>query len=201
MLDKSIPYHVVAMLLPKEQPLPDIPALPNGYAYRFFQPGDEAAWCDIETSVTEFDNPAQAREYFDREFTPYPAQLARNMVFITNPDGVPVANACAWLKADDANEQIQMLHWVAVRPEEQGKGLGRAVVCKTLSLFAGERKDIWLTTQTWSHVAIELYVSVGFHPHKTAVINRHKNDFEAAARVLEGAMRPKGYARFMYTAL
>ena len=205
MLDKNVPYFDVIMCLPDGEALPPVPALPPGYAYKLFEPGDEEGWCGTETSVGEFDSDGQAMEYFRREFAPYPKELLRRMAFIADESGILIANAAAWWRVDAERGAVPLLHWVAVRPSHQGKGLGRAVTCKALSLFSGpsvkEKGDIWLMTQTPSHVAIDLYVSLGFRAHKTAVIAGHKNGFDGAAKVLRKVMRPKAYARMMLTAL
>ena len=203
MLDKSLPYFDVVMCLPEGTALPETPPLPEGYAYTLYAPGDEAGWCATEAAVDEFDDEAQAMEYFRVEFAPHPKELPRRMVFIRDPQGVPVANAAAWWRMDDTRGRVPMLHWVAVKPSQQGLGLGRAVTLRALSRFADtkDKGDIWLTTQTWSHVAIDLYVDIGFRAHKTAIIAKHKNGFAGAAKVLEGVMRPKTYAKMMYTAL
>ncbi len=203
MLDKSIPYFDVIMYLPFAAPLPPVPALPDGYAYTFYAPGDAKCWCEIETSVDEFDSVPQAGEYFRRVFASQPGELSRRMVFVQNPSGDLVANASAWWGDDPDAGRIAMLHWVAVRPGEQGRGLGRAVTAKALSLFPslGPEGDIWLTTQTWSHAAIDLYLSLGFRAHRLATPMGHKNGFDGASRVLKDVMRPKSYALFMYTSL
>ncbi len=203
MLDKSVAYFDVIMCLPAGSRAPAPPALPPGYAYRLYRPGDAADWCAVEASVGEFVGESQAAEYFSREFAPYPDALAARMAFVMDAEGKTVATATAWWKQDEARGRLNMLHWVAVRPEAQGRGLGRAVTCKALSLFtqAEQKGDIWLTTQTWSHVAIDLYLKLGFRAHKTACVARHKNGFDGAARVLAPVMRPKSYARMMITAI
>lgn len=203
MLDKSIPYFDVIMCLPGGTPHPEVPQLTDGYAYKLYTPGDEAAWCATEAAVNEFDSETQALEYFRREFAPHLEPLKKRMAFIAAPDGALVANAAAWWKLDETEGRVPILHWVAVRPEHQGLGLGRAVTAKALSLFpkADREGDIWLMTQTWSHVAIDLYLSVGFRAHKSAIIAKHKNGFDSAVRVLEKVMRPKAFARMMYTAM
>jgi ribosomal protein S18 acetylase RimI-like enzyme len=203
MLDKSLPYFDVIMRLPGGAGARALPALPDGFIYRRYAPGDGAAWCQTETDVREFDDAAQAGDYFRREFAPYPKELAARMVFVVTPDGVPVANAAAWWRQDAALGRVASLHWVAVRPPWQGLGLGRAVTCMALSLFAQNGQadeDVWLTTQTWSHRAIDLYLSLGFRAQKRATIAAHKNGFDGAARTLQGVMRPKSFAKFMYTA-
>ncbi|MDL2318364.1 GNAT family N-acetyltransferase [Eubacteriales bacterium OttesenSCG-928-A19] len=211
MMDKMIPYFDVVMVRPEADARGAAyvtPALPEGYRHAMYAEGDMAGWCRIETAVAEFDSEDQARGYFERTFLPYPEELTRRMVFIQDPDGKAIADAAAWWQDDETLGRVHLLHWVAVHPDAQGLGLGRTVVCKALSLFptlgletGGRNADIWLTTQTWSHVAIGLYLSLGFRAHRTYRLGGHENGFEGAARTLEGVMRPADYEKFIETAI
>lgn len=203
MLDKTIPYFDVIMVRPAGAEAVRVPELPQGYAYRLYQSGDIAGWSRVEHSVDEFDTQAQARGYFMRSYLRHPRELPRRMVFITGPDGLPVATASAWWTDDERLGRVAQLHWVGAMPQVQGKGLGRAVTCKALSLFdtVGPAGDIWLTTQTWSHVAIGLYLSLGFCAHRSYGIAGHTNGFAGAVDVLRGVMPRPAFARFMDTAV
>lgn len=202
MIDKSVPYFDVVMVRPAGSAAVTVPELPVGYGYKLFTPGDEEAWGRIETSVDEFDAQEKALAYFQKEFLSEREEAARRIVFITGPDGKAVANAAAWWKDDVNLGRVALLHWVAVMPQAQGLGLGRAVCTKALERFdhAGPAGDIWLKTQTWSHVAIALYLSLGFCAHKTALLGG-KNGFDGAAGVLHGVMKPQVYEQFVQTAI
>lgn len=203
MIDKSVPYFPIIMCLPNGTPLPEVPLLPEGYSYKLYTHGNEVDWCAVEVSVHEFDNAEKARECFQETFMAHEPELFRRMVFIVDPDGRIVANATAWWGCDERLGSIARLHWVAVMPDVQGKGFGRAVVAKALSLFSevGPKGDIWLTTQTFSHVAVDLYVSLGFRIHRSATPSGDKNGYQGAMNVLQSAMRPTVYQRLLSTAL
>ncbi len=165
MLDKSLPFADLYMRLPKEKLLllPE-PQLPQGFSIAPYAPLWEEAWARVAASVLEFSNEEAALAYFGREFLPKRELLPQRMRFIVDAQGKPAATATAWL--DDCGRN--WLHWVAVRPDCQGLGLGRAVVLCALSRFAalGCADDVYLHTQTWSHVAIGLYAKLGFYPLK-----------------------------------
>lgn len=168
MLDKSLPYIDIIMRRPALGPPP--PALlPGGYRFAFY--GELTGkggtcmrdWAEIETSVLEFEDVPQAEEYFRRNFLPYPDELKRRMLFVIAPDGARVGTATAWW-SDFNGARTHWLHWVAVRPEVQGLGLGRAVIYEAVRLLneINGRREIYLHTQTWSHKAVLLYESAGF---------------------------------------
>ena len=168
MLDKTIPYQSIIMKCEYPYDVSDI-CLPAGFSFRFFCDGDEQHWSRIETSVLEFAATEEANRYYSCMFMPYREQLLTLCIFIENPDGIPVATATAWYVDSELGHQAA-LHWVAVCPEYQGLGLGKAVVQKAMQVFqqAEPQKAVWLHTQTWSHKAIRLYASLGFCIAKTA---------------------------------
>lgn len=190
MLDKTIPYKSIIMRL--DPPIrTKAPELPAGYSLRLYQPGDEGHWARIETSVLEFPSEERAAAYYAERFLPYPDELARRCVFAVDARGVPVATATAWWVGEDA-ERRACLHWVAVCPAHQGRGLGKAVAIKALSLFSGcgETGPVYLHTQTWSHTAVRMYASLGFRMLKTETFGGHRNDYAQAVGVLEGVLDP-----------
>jgi len=180
----------------------EIPELPAGFSYRNYQEGDEKYWTETETAVLEFSSTQKASVYFQKDFLPYESELKNRMVFITNEDGVPVANAAAWWH-DEHDSHQACLHWVAVRPEYQGLGLGRAVVMKALSLFAKyePQKDIYLHTQTWSHVAVRLYMNLGFQLCRKDTLGSKPNDYDSALEVLKNVLDEETFCRLVETSV
>ena len=165
MLDKTVPYQSIIMVLPADRlQAAAKPCLPTGYAFRFYQPGDEKHWARIETAVLEFDTEAAALDYYSRVFLPDAAELPKRCVFVVDPDGMPVATATAWEDETPETGRQRILHWVSVLPDRQGLGLGKAVVQRALQVFAEQerKEDVYLHTQTWSHTAVQLYRKLGF---------------------------------------
>jgi len=190
MLDKSVKYKSIIMKLAAKDIVLCDPVLPEGFRFRLYESGDGEAWAETEASVLEFDNKASALRYFEKNFLPREGYLFSRLVFIINSEGKAVANASAW-DLPQGKEPSAMLHWVAVRPECQSLGLGRAVVVKTLQILSELKKgeDIFLTTQTWSWKAVKLYHSLGFNMIKSGNIRCRikfgkKNNFRGAIRVM-----------------
>jgi GNAT superfamily N-acetyltransferase len=200
MLDKTVEYKNIIMRL--DGYIPEAlsePRLPPGFSFRFFTPSDAERWGEIKASVLEFDSAYEASVYFKVTYMPHLAELRRRCVFVADPSGVPVATATAWYADSELGHQA-CLHWVSVHPEYQGRGLGRAVVKKALAVFRELEtgNPVWLHTQTWSHVAVRLYHSLGFNLVRegklASTVSRsgkpkiYDNDFEEALAVLKGVM-------------
>ncbi len=202
MLDKSIPYKNIIMKMPWETAARIAPPpLPDGFCFRFFQDGAEKDWARIETSVLEFPGEAEAGHYYAKTFLPYREQLKQRCLFVVNPQGLAIATATAWYSESRLGRQAA-LHWVSTCPHYQGKGLGRAIVCKALSLFPilEPQLDVFLHTQTWSYPAILLYHSLGFAMTRREVFADIRlpgqeevlmpNDFDEAIAVLSKVLQP-----------
>lgn len=123
------------------------------------------SWGEIEASVLEFTSESEAEEYFIKSYLPYEIQLIHRCIFIIDMYNRPVATATAWYADSELGHQAS-LHWVSVRPEYQGLGLGKAIVQKSMQVFRELEPDcaVWLHTQTWSHIAIRMYHGLGFTP-------------------------------------
>ncbi|MBO0450816.1 GNAT family N-acetyltransferase [Candidatus Enterococcus murrayae] len=160
MLDKSVPFIPFTMFRPSNATsLPEI-QLPEGYQIVFYQPGDEKDWCRIETAVLEFDTEKDAADYFKKSFTPFQNELKKRMLFVENPLGEKVATFTAWWTKDD----YPRLHWLGVIPEEQRKGLAKALAIRVTQILHENYpdQDLYLNTQTWSHHAVKLYKNLNY---------------------------------------
>lgn len=185
MLDKSVPYYEVWMKRPAGEAVPKI-ELAEGFRFVSYQAGDEAAWAKIETEVLEFSEEQEALAYFNRVFAPYPEALAQRMFFVEDATGEKVATCTAWWKEiNDAT--IPILHWLAVRPMAQRKGLAGALVAKVTARLAElePEKDIYLHTQTWSHPAIKLYQKFGYEVIPENLDGSKNEDYEKALAIIE----------------
>ena len=76
----------------------------------------------------------------------------------------PVGTASAWYKNDHRGLDNGLIHWVAVRPNYQGKGLGKAVLACALEKLSLWHERAMLGTQSKRLPAIALYLDIGFLP-------------------------------------
>lgn len=160
--------------------------LPDRYEFAQFTPGDEHAWAEIEASVAEFDSPEEALKYFRKEYLITPKEVERRTIFIQTDDGEKVGTYTIWWNYTGPL-RVPSVHWVAVKPAHQGLGLGKALVCKGIELsiaIEGDR-DIYLHTQTWSYIAIALYLQAGFKFMETDCFGGYKNSYALALPILK----------------
>ncbi|MCL2815592.1 MAG: GNAT family N-acetyltransferase [Oscillospiraceae bacterium] len=185
MLDKSIPYFDVLMLRKKGVPVPRF-TLPDGFTFSFFQAGDEKSWAEIETSVLEFSDESDALTYFQETYMPLAPELEKRCLFIENHQNTKIATSTAWWDYTGIRRD-PWLHWVAVNPQYQNLGLGKAIISKATQLMLeieGDR-DFYLHTQTWSHKAIKIYEQMGYRVTDEKNLRGYTNEnYEKAMAVL-----------------
>ncbi|MCR2823561.1 GNAT family N-acetyltransferase [Lederbergia panacisoli] len=162
---KSIPLKMV------RKDLLNIPkySLVDGFQIRLFQRGDEYNWARIEASVDEFKNEKTALEHFTKEFGSHTAEMSKRCLFIENKDGDAIATTTAWYGNLNGDGQISgRIHWVSVVPEYQGKKLAKPLLSEAMNILAYHHTQAYLTTQTTSYQAINMYLNFGFEPFITA---------------------------------
>lgn len=187
-LDKSLPYFNVIMKRRAGVPIV-VHKLPPGFAFRWFAPGDEISWAGIETSVGEFQTEAQALEYFQQRYLPNIEELTRRLVFVRASNDDVVGTVTSWWDYT-GDRRDPCLHWLAVRSEYQGLGLGKALVAECLTRLAWLEGDraIFLHTQTWSHRAIAIYLKAGFEFAPRESFAGYQNDYDQAIPLLRAVL-------------
>jgi len=142
--------------------IPDYP-VPPPYTIRWYRPGDEEAWLRIEREAEKY-FPIED-DLFEKQFGEYPDLLPERQCFICNSEGNEIGTATAWFYNDESGKSYGLVHWVAIIPQEQGKGLGKplmSAVCNRLKELGYERAC--LNTSTGRIPAINLYQKFGFVP-------------------------------------
>lgn len=159
--DSRIPFVDLLMERELTDPIPSY-ELPEGYRFAFYQPGNRDAWIAVEQSAKELKSFEQGVEVWQQYYGKVESQMHDRMLFIVNPKGEKVATATAYPTDEPGLGQV---HWVAVKREEQGKGLARPLIAKVLEVLAGHGcQRAFLHTQTVTWVAVRLYLQFGFRP-------------------------------------
>lgn len=137
--------------------------MPSEFSARFFRPGDDKTWVDVvqrADSYQEIDEKA-----FFNNFGEDLEALEERMYFLCDDKGNEIGTATAWYNSDSHSLDCGRVHWVAIVPAMQGKGLAKplmTVVCNRFKELGYKRAC--LTTEHVRLPAISLYLKFGFVP-------------------------------------
>lgn len=176
------PQRVVMVRKDLEQ-IPQF-SLPEGFILRWYEPGDERLWIRIHL-VTERLR-IVTPELFFQQFGSDLEMLARRQCYLFAPDGTAIGTSTAWFDDAFEGQRCGRVHWVAVLPEFQGRGLGKALVthtCRRLRELGHDRA--YLATSALRIPAIRLYLQFGFEP-----LIRNKTEASLWARIQADLARP-----------
>ena len=137
--------------------------LPAGFVLRWYQPGDEADWLRIHLAADHYNEITPT--LFHQQFSLDENLLRERQCYLLDPHGKVIGMAAAWFNNNFEGERCGRVHWVAILPEQQGKGLSRPIMtatCRRLRELGHDRA--YLSTSTARLPAIRLYLRFGFEP-------------------------------------
>jgi GNAT superfamily N-acetyltransferase len=160
--------------------IPDYP-LPPALRVAWYEPGDENTWVDIHLRAEKYAE-ISLGVYF-REFGRNVQTLRQRQCFLLAGNGQSVGTATAWFNHDYHGQSYGRVHWVAVVPEYQGRGLSKPLLSAVLARMVELGHDrAYLRTSTARLPAINLYARFGFVPSlRTAEDQALWNDLVLAA--------------------
>jgi ribosomal protein S18 acetylase RimI-like enzyme len=141
--------------------------LPAGFRFKTFQKGDEVAWAEIETAAGEFDCVESALNRFQSGFGEHFDELEDRMFFIEDKNSRLIATGTAWYDNSFLGEPYGRVHWIAVHPDFQGRGLAKPLLSHVMCQLAKSHDKAYLITLTTSLRAIKIYLDFGFVPLAT----------------------------------
>ncbi len=181
MLDRSVPYYNILMKRNAGIPVQHYD-LPEGYSFKMYEEGNEKDWAAIEVSVLEYIDEQAALNKF-KKFMAITDETKRRVCFIVAPNNEIVGTASIWWEYS-GQRRDPWVNYVAIKPQYQGKGLSKALISHILELsliIEGDR-NVYLHTQTWSHIAVRLYQSFNFEITEEPNLYKYKNDEYTQAR-------------------
>ena len=155
-------YLPVSMVREHLEDTPQFP-VPSGFSVRWFQDGDEGIWRRIQSAAELYFE--IALDLFAKEFGSDISMLSERMFFLFDSRQRPIGTATAWFDSNYDGLPHGRVHWVAIIPGMQGKGLSKplmTIVCNRLRELGHERA--YLGTATVRFQAIRLYSTFGFVP-------------------------------------
>jgi GNAT superfamily N-acetyltransferase len=140
-----------------------VPRLPPHFSLRWYQPGDEAHWVQIHLQADQI-NPITL-PLFAEQFGSNAALLSQRQCYLLGQEALPIGTGTAWFKHDFEDGSWGRVHWLAILPAYQGRGLAKpllSAICQRLRELGHPRA--YLTTSSLRLPAIRLYQSFGFVP-------------------------------------
>ena len=166
----------VRMIRENMENIPQFP-IPEGFAIRNYRRNEGHIWTRIQQAAEPYINIDNG--LFMREFKRDLLAMEDRSFYLTTDTGEEIGTITAWWQ-DNGWGQI---HWVAVHPDYQGRGLSKPMMSVAMSRLKQSHERCFLGTSTGRIPAIKLYLDFGFMPDRT-----HENSREAwteVASVLE----------------
>ena len=148
-------------------------SLPSGFSFVKYDANLKNDWISIQTMTGNVPTPGAAEEILFSKLREesaeagthnYFEQLEKRMIFVLDENGKAAATACLWF-GNHFERPWSKLHWVAVAPEYQGRGLAKAMVTKLFDMNMEIKLPLYLVSTTGSHKALVIYGIFGFRPY------------------------------------
>ncbi len=185
------PLVTVFMVRPTLDGLPAHP-LPSPFTLRPYRPGDEATWARIESLSDP--HTAVTADLFEEQFGADEAELSARQRYLCDGDGAAVGTITAWHNDDYPGRRYGRVHWVAIVPSHQGRGLAKPLLASCLELMEELGcEGAYLTTEPPRIPAINLYLRFGFTPDVRsedqrrawqAILEQVKDEFRPAVEAV-----------------
>jgi GNAT superfamily N-acetyltransferase len=151
----------VRMIRENMENIPEIP-FPEGFGVRNFCPGEGHIWTRIQQAAEPFFEIKD--DLFRQEFGKnLPAMEDRSFFVVTN-DGEEVGTITAWWNPDWRDKEWGLIHWVAVHPDYQGRGLAKSAMTVAMKRLKQSHDRALLNTSTGRIAALKVYLDFGFCP-------------------------------------
>lgn len=123
---------------------------------------DIGLWTAIQRDAERYIDIADT--LFTEQFGNDPRAIGERCFIITDPSGSGVGTISAWFDPDMLGREWGRIHWLAIRPACQGKGLGRAALSFAMTELAKRHDCAYLDTDIRRVAAVKLYLDFGFMP-------------------------------------
>ncbi len=143
----------------------DIPqyALPAGYHFRPYRPGDGETWLQLQRAAEPFI--PMTDTYFDEQYGADLDVLPDRMYFVESDDGEVAGTISAWWERNRSNPNERgRIHWVAVHPNHQRRGISKPMMTHAMRRLAQEYSAAVLGTSSGRPWAVKVYLDFGFRP-------------------------------------
>ncbi len=155
----------VWMVRPNMDNIPQI-ALPEGFSMRPMRLDEIGLWTDIWRDAEPYFQ-IKGDTFMGVYGLDLPA-VERRVFFVVDEPGVAVGTISAWYDRNFKGVDAGRIHWVAVRPAFQNRGLAKGMMTFAMNRLAQWHRVAYLDTQSKRIGAIKLYLDFGFLPDMDA---------------------------------
>ena len=127
----------------------------------WYEPGDEQWWIEIHELANHHNEITP--KLFSNQFTHVELNLSNRQCYLLDRHGHAIATGTAWAESQGRFAGYGRLHWVAVVPAFQNRGIGTmlvSILCQ--QLIALGYICAFLTTSSDRSAAIHVYEKFGF---------------------------------------
>lgn len=144
--------------------LEKIPAhsVPEGFRFTPVTAATIPEWTEIQRAAEPF-NPTPDH-LFREVFGADDHEISERCFVLRDAEGRGVGTISAWYHDNFQGESWGRVHWVAIRPELQRRGLAKAMLAHCLNALGKWHRNAYLVTSENRLPAIALYLKFGFEP-------------------------------------
>lgn len=171
--------------------------LPAGYHFRYCREDELDLW-----KALPFDNPGDAQQYrdfmddfYDNVYAPRGKEFFERCLLICNEHDEPIATGFTWKVYDS----FHAVHWLKVKNEYEGQGLGRALLSEIMRALEPDDYPVYLHTHPSSFRAIKLYADFGYALLTNPIIGSRENQLEQSLPYLKQHMPGEVFSRLEFT--
>lgn len=158
--------YFVRMIREDMRGCPDVP-FPAGFGIRPFRRGEGPIWTRIQQRAEPFADIDGDR--FDQVFGEHLDALEDRSFFVVTADGDEIGTITAWWDPDWRGKEWGRIHWVAIEPRYQGRGLSKPAMSVAMKRLQESHERCYLGTTTGRLGAIKVYLDFGFCPDLDSV--------------------------------
>lgn len=151
----------LTMIREHMEDIPEYP-FPEGFSIRNYQPGEGHLWMRIQRAAEKFIKVED--DLFDREFGSKLPHLEDRSFFVITDDGEAVGTVTAWWNPDWRGREWGIIHWIAIHPDYQGRGLSKPAMTAAMKRLKKSHDRAYLNTSTGRIIAVKVYLDFGFYP-------------------------------------
>ena len=141
--------------------IPQFP-VPKGFAIRNYRPGEGRIWTRIQRAAEPYINIDDG--LFMREFKRDLLAMEDRSFFLTTDAGEEIGTITAWWQPEMDGKNWGQIHWVAIHPDYQGRGLSKPMMSVAMARLQQSHKRCFLGTSIRRIPAIKIYLDFGFTP-------------------------------------